>query len=106
MMRSAGLLSFGPFQLDPERRRLIRAGEPVALPDRHIDILLLLASTAGHIVSKDALSHDLTLGLWDKDGGQRLALIDGNGQLLAVDATHLWSLDVSDPQTGTNFRSF
>jgi DNA-binding winged helix-turn-helix (wHTH) protein len=55
MMRGAGVFSFGPFQLDPERRRLIRAGAPVTLPDRHIDILLLLASTAGHIVSKDAL---------------------------------------------------
>jgi DNA-binding winged helix-turn-helix (wHTH) protein len=54
-MRGAGVFSFGPFQLDPARRRLMRDGEPVALPDRHIDILLLLAANAGHIVSKDAL---------------------------------------------------
>jgi DNA-binding winged helix-turn-helix (wHTH) protein/cytochrome c-type biogenesis protein CcmH/NrfG len=55
MVRGAGVFSFGPFQLDSERRRLMRAGEPVALPDRHVDILLLLASTAGRIVSKNAL---------------------------------------------------
>ncbi len=55
-MRSAGeIYSFGPFQLDPARRRLMRGREPIALPDRHIDILLLLASSADQIVSKDAL---------------------------------------------------
>src|SRR5712691_12243316 len=55
MMPAEGVLSFGPFQLDPARRRLTRDGEPIALPDRHVDILLLLASNAGRIVSKDAL---------------------------------------------------
>lgn len=49
------MFSFGPFFLDTVRRRLLRDGEPVAVPDRHVDILLLLASTAGRIVSKDAL---------------------------------------------------
>src|SRR5712691_418418 len=55
MMPAEGVLSFGPFQLDPARRRLTRDGEPIALPDRHVDILLLLASNAGRIVSKDSL---------------------------------------------------
>src|SRR5436309_486084 len=55
MMPAEGVLSFGPFQLDPARRRLTRDGEPIALPDRHVDILLLLASNAGRIVPKDAL---------------------------------------------------
>ena len=55
MMPAEGVLSFGPFQLDSARRRLTRDGEPIALPDRHVDILLLLASNAGRIVSKDAL---------------------------------------------------
>ncbi len=55
MMPAEGVLSFGPFQLDPARRRLTRDGEPVALPDRHVDILLLLASSAGRIIPKDAL---------------------------------------------------
>ena len=46
---------FGPYELDSNRRRLWRGGEPVALPDRHVAILLLLASHAGQIVTKDAL---------------------------------------------------
>ena len=56
MRRSAGdIYRFGPFELDSSRRRLVRDGEPVSLPDRHLDILAFLASNAGHVVSKDAL---------------------------------------------------
>jgi DNA-binding winged helix-turn-helix (wHTH) protein len=47
--------SFGPFQLDVPSRRLLRNREPVALPDRQVDILLLLVARAGQILSKDAL---------------------------------------------------
>lgn len=47
--------AFGPFQLDPRRRRLSRGTEPLALPDRHIDILRLLVARAGEIITKDAL---------------------------------------------------
>jgi DNA-binding winged helix-turn-helix (wHTH) protein len=47
--------AFGPFELDALSRRLERRGEPVAVPDRHIDILLLLVSRAGEVISKDAL---------------------------------------------------
>ncbi len=46
---------FGPFELDSAHRRLLRGREPVALPDRHADVLLLLASNAGHVVTKEAL---------------------------------------------------
>jgi len=56
-MRSGGdLYRFGPFELDSGRRRLSRGREPVALPDRHLELLLLLASNPGHIVAKNALS--------------------------------------------------
>jgi DNA-binding winged helix-turn-helix (wHTH) protein len=47
--------SFGPFALDPASRRLTRNGEPVAIPDRHVDILLELLAHPGQIVSKDRL---------------------------------------------------
>lgn len=46
---------FGPFVLDVQHRRLLRDGEPLALSDRNVEILRLLASRAGHIVTKDAL---------------------------------------------------
>ena len=46
---------FQPFELDPGRRRLTASGEPVAISDRHLDVLLLLVARAGQIVSKDEL---------------------------------------------------
>jgi DNA-binding winged helix-turn-helix (wHTH) protein len=47
--------SFGPFQADAATRRLIRDGGPVAVPERHFDILLQLLSHAGEVLSKNAL---------------------------------------------------
>jgi DNA-binding winged helix-turn-helix (wHTH) protein len=46
---------FPPYTLDPVRRRLTASDEPVAISDRHLDVLLLLVARAGHIVSKDDL---------------------------------------------------
>jgi DNA-binding winged helix-turn-helix (wHTH) protein len=46
---------FGDFELDPRGRRLLRAGERVALADRHLDVLHHLVAHAGDILSKDAL---------------------------------------------------
>ncbi|MBF8300299.1 MAG: cadC 7, partial [Acidobacteria bacterium] len=47
--------TFGPFRLDAAVCRLSRDGEPLALPDRHTAILLLLVAKAGKIVTKEAL---------------------------------------------------
>ena len=54
-MRSSDVYRFGPYELDSGVRRLVRDGEPVALPDRHVELLLRLLSNAGHIVTKDSL---------------------------------------------------
>ena len=54
------IYTFGPYQLDTHRRRLVLANEPVALPDRYIDILHLLVSRAGEVVAKD----DLITAAW------------------------------------------
>jgi DNA-binding winged helix-turn-helix (wHTH) protein/Flp pilus assembly protein TadD len=61
-VRSSGndIYRFGPFELDSTRRRLVRNGEPVLLSDRHVEILLLLAANAGHVISKD----ELILAAW------------------------------------------
>jgi DNA-binding winged helix-turn-helix (wHTH) protein len=50
------IYSFGPFHLDARIRRLRRGDDDVvAVPDRHLEILLHLVSHAGRVVSKDAL---------------------------------------------------
>jgi DNA-binding winged helix-turn-helix (wHTH) protein len=46
---------FEPFELDPVRHRLTASGEPVAISERQLDVLLLLVVRAGQIVSKDDL---------------------------------------------------
>jgi DNA-binding winged helix-turn-helix (wHTH) protein len=55
------LYRFGSFTLDAGRRRLTRDGEPVWLQHRHMEVLLLLAANAGHLISKDALGE----AVWD-----------------------------------------
>ena len=47
--------SFGDFELDPAAARLTRAGQPVNVPARHLDVLAALLAHAGEVVSKDAL---------------------------------------------------
>jgi DNA-binding winged helix-turn-helix (wHTH) protein len=46
---------FEPFEIDSARRRLTASGEPVAVSERHLDVLLLLVTRAGQIISKDDL---------------------------------------------------
>ena len=52
---SAGAYAFGPFELDLTRRRLSAGGEPVAVSDRHLEVLSALVVNAGRIVAKDDL---------------------------------------------------
>lgn len=49
------LLAFDAFELDPASRRLLKSGEPVTLPSRQFDLLCLLVTHAGQVLSKDAL---------------------------------------------------
>jgi TolB-like protein/DNA-binding winged helix-turn-helix (wHTH) protein len=54
------LYEFESFRLDPQERLLLRDGQPVALPPRVFDTLLLLVQNSGHLVLKD----DLMKTLW------------------------------------------
>ena len=44
---------FGPFRLDPLKRRLMRDGEPVRLTPKAFDLLLVLVEERGRTVEKD-----------------------------------------------------
>jgi DNA-binding winged helix-turn-helix (wHTH) protein len=52
---ASALYAFGPYQLDPSARRLLRGEETVTIPSRQLDILVLLVTHAGQLLSKDAL---------------------------------------------------
>lgn len=47
--------TFGPFRLEPSERRLWREGQLVDIAPRAFDVLVVLASRAGHLVTKDEL---------------------------------------------------
>jgi Tol biopolymer transport system component/DNA-binding winged helix-turn-helix (wHTH) protein len=54
------LLEFGQFQLDPEKRLLLRDQQPIPLSPKAFDLLLALVSRSGQVVMKD----DLMKLLW------------------------------------------
>jgi adenylate cyclase len=55
-------IRFGRFRFDPQRRCLLHDGEPVDLGGRALDVLRLLASAEGAVVSKDELMAQLWPG--------------------------------------------
>lgn len=52
---SAPTYEFGPFRLDGARRLLLRAGEPVPLTPKAVEILLALVENSGRVVGKDEI---------------------------------------------------
>ena len=46
---------FGPFELQPDERRLLKGGTPVAMRPHAFDLLVVLVERAGHLVTKDEL---------------------------------------------------
>ena len=49
------LLEFGSFLLNPEERLLLRNGEPISLPPKTFDLLLVLVENRGHLLQKEEL---------------------------------------------------
>src|SRR5258706_12177923 len=46
---------FGPFELQPDKRRLQKGGVTISLRPRAFDLLAALVDRAGHLVTKDEL---------------------------------------------------
>ena len=46
---------FGPFELQPDNRRLLKDDATIALRPRTFDLLVALIERAGHLVTKDEL---------------------------------------------------
>src|SRR4029077_4235795 len=52
---AAELYEFGPFRLEPAEHMLSRNNEPVLLPPKAFDTLVLLVRNSGHLLEKDEL---------------------------------------------------
>src|SRR6266446_4045258 len=46
---------FGPFELQPDNRRLLKDGATISLRRRAFDLLVALVDRAGHLITKDEL---------------------------------------------------
>ncbi len=53
------LYEFGEFRLDTSERRLLRNGEPVTMPPKVFDTLVVLVEHGGHLMDKDHLMREL-----------------------------------------------
>src|ERR1700681_4991186 len=61
---------FGPFELQPDKRRLLKDGAMISLRPRAFDLLVALVDRAGHLVTKD----DLLDRVWPKTVVEEAAL--------------------------------
>jgi DNA-binding winged helix-turn-helix (wHTH) protein len=49
------IFEFGPFRVDPEKQRLLRGQEPIALTPKTFQLLLALVRRGNEVVTKDEL---------------------------------------------------
>lgn len=63
-LKSKQLWRFGSYALDPGERVLFRGGQPVALPPKDLETLLVLVENAGHIVEKEYLLEKVWPGVF------------------------------------------
>src|SRR5471030_3026167 len=69
------MLKFGPFQLFPGRRLLLKGGKPVALSSRALEILIVLLERNGDVVSKQELMARVWPGTIVVDASLRVHLV-------------------------------
>lgn len=62
MIDAAKFFSFGDFELDAERRLLLKQGKSVALNAKAFNLLLILVQHRGHVLGKDELMEKIWAG--------------------------------------------
>lgn len=71
-MSDLSVLSFGAFELSTRRRALTREGRRLRIGSRAMDILLLLASRPGDLVTKDEIQQRLWPGIFVDEASVRV----------------------------------
>src|ERR1700720_234828 len=67
-LKSKHLYEFGSYHLDAVERVLLRDGQPVTLPPKDLETLLVLVERAGHIVEKEELLEKVWPGVFIEEG--------------------------------------
>lgn len=67
-LKSKHLYGFGAYRLDALERVLLRDGQPVTLPPKDLETLLVLVERAGHIVEKGELLEKVWPGVFVEEG--------------------------------------
>src|SRR5882672_7407219 len=62
------LYGFGSYRLDAMERVLLRDGQPITLPPKDLETLLVLVERAGHIVEKEELLEKVWPGVFVEEG--------------------------------------
>src|ERR1700694_2823217 len=73
---AADLISFGPFRLCPAHRNLSKAGSPIPLSARALDILIVLVERAGEVVSNKKLMARVWPDVTVEEGNLRFHIAD------------------------------
>jgi DNA-binding winged helix-turn-helix (wHTH) protein/Flp pilus assembly protein TadD len=68
------LYEFGPFQIDPEERELLREGKPVHLAIKAFDTLLILIRNSGHLIEKSELMRAVWADSFVEEGNLTVAI--------------------------------
>lgn len=84
---ASDLFTFGDCELDAAVRQLRKSGLPVTLPPRQFDLLLLLVSRAGEVLSKDALVEAAWAGVAVTDNSVEQAISGLRRALAGPDGT-------------------
>src|SRR5947209_18983114 len=68
LLKEKRLYQFGSYRLDAMERVLLRDGQPVTLPPKDLETLLVLVERAGHIVEKEELLEKVWPGVFVEEG--------------------------------------
>jgi len=92
---------FGRFELQPDERRLLASGRPVAIKPRAFDVLVALVERHGHLVTKENLLAQVWPGVIVEEnavhaqisalrkvlGADAIATVSGVGYRFALELT-------------------
>ncbi len=68
LLKAKRLYEFGSYSLDAVERVLLRDGQPVILPPKDLETLLVMVERAGHIVEKEELLEKVWPGVFVEEG--------------------------------------